>query len=83
MRDDVRQAFHDPTMLAVEPDGRRAGQATRSLVQLVLAPLAIGVLAGLRLVPLGSLTAAGLGYVTFACAQVAVTVWLLAAERAG
>ena len=69
-------------MIAVEPDGRTAWQSTGAFVELVLAPLAIGVVAGLRLTALGPLAAAALGYATFACAQIAVTMWLLAADRA-
>jgi hypothetical protein len=66
-------------MVAAESDGR----TRRPLLgQLVLGPLAIGVLAGLRLESLGTPAAAGLGYAAFAFAQVAATIWLFAAGRA-
>jgi hypothetical protein len=66
-------------MVAAESDGR----TNRPLLgQVVLGPLAIGVLAGLRLESLGAPAAAGLGYAAFAFAQVAATIWLFAAGRA-
>ena len=72
-------------MLAAEQDGRqgRPGAASRILGQLVLAPVAIGVIAGLRLLPLGAPAAAGLGYAAFAAAQIVVATWLFATTRTG
>jgi len=68
-------------MLAVERHGRhdRPGDRPGFLGPLVLAPVAIGVLAGIRLAALGPLAAAGLGYAAFAAAQVVATIWLYAA----
>jgi hypothetical protein len=52
------------------------------LAQLVLGPLALGLVAGLRLEPLGSWTAAGVGYAVFAAAQMLAAAWLLVLDRA-
>ena len=52
------------------------------LAQLVLGPLALGLAAGLRLEPLGSLTAAGGGYGVFVAAQMLAATWLLVLDRA-
>jgi hypothetical protein len=52
------------------------------LAQLVLGPLALGLVAGLRLEALGTLAAAGTGYAVFAAAQMLAAAWLLMLDRA-
>jgi hypothetical protein len=70
-------------MVAAEPDGRTYRPTLGPLAgQFVLGPVAVGVLAGLRLESLGAPAAAGLGYAAFAFAQIAATIWLFAADRA-
>jgi len=52
------------------------------LAQLVLGPLGLGLVAGLRLEALGPWTAAGAGWAVFAAAQMLAAAWLLVLDRA-
>jgi len=70
-------------MVAAEPDGRTYRPMLGPLLrQFVLGPLAIGILAGLRLESLGAPAAAALGYAAFGVAQIAATIWLFVGGRA-
>jgi len=60
----------------------RSNTGAMLLAQLVLGPLALGLVAGLRLETLGAWTAAGAGSAVFAAAQMLAAAWLLMLDRA-